>query len=152
MNDNLRAALPGLVPKAIAWAEQTADEISRTGIALDEHGLSIARRVGVIRPELIRIALVDQLPLPSDPELQQAAIATGLFGPHMAGVTLGHSICICRLHNSIRLLSHECRHVHQYERAGSIAAFLPAYLLQIVDFGYADAPFELDARSREIWA
>jgi hypothetical protein len=150
MNENLRAALPGLVPKAIALAEETADEISRTGIALDGYGLSIARRVGVINPELIRIALVEQLPLPSDPELQQAAITTGLLGPHMAGVTLGHSICICRPHNSIRLLSHECRHVHQYEMAGSIAGFLPTYLLQIVDFGYANAPLELDARMHEI--
>jgi len=150
MNENLRTALPGLIPKAIAWAEQTADEISRTGIALDEYGLYIARRVGVIHPELIRIALVDRLPLPSDPNLQQAAITTGLLGPHMAGVTLGHSICVCRPHNSIRLLSHECRHVHQYEKAGSIAAFLPAYLLQIVDFGYPNAPFELDARRHEI--
>src|SRR5260370_9920258 len=97
MNENLRAALPGLVPKAIAWAEQTADKISRTGNALDKYGLSIARRVGVIRPELIRIALVDQLPLPSDPKLQQAAIATRLFGPHMAAVTLRPTRCICLL-------------------------------------------------------
>ena len=150
MNANLRTALPRLVPKAIAWAEQTADDISRTGMALDDYGLSIARRVGVIHPELIRIALVELLPLPFDPELQQAANMTGLLGPHIAGVTLGHSICVCRPHNSIRLLSHECRHVHQYEKAGSIAAFLPAYLLQIVDFGYPNAPFELDARRHEI--
>ena len=152
MNEDLRAALPHLVPKAIAWADQRADEISRAGVALDDYRLSIARRVGVIRPELIRIALVEQLPMPADPELQQAAIATGLLGPHMAGLTLGHSIWICRPHNSIRLLSHECRHVHQYEEAGSIAAFLATYLQQIVDCGYSNAPLELDARRHEIHA
>jgi hypothetical protein len=69
----------------------------------------------VIHPDLIRIALVEQLPLPSDPKLRQAAIATGLL-------------------------------------EGSIAAFLPTYLQQIVDFGYANAPFEVDARRHEISA
>jgi hypothetical protein len=150
MNENLRAALPHLMPKAIAWAEQIAGDISRAGAPLDDYRISIARRVGVVHPELVRIGLVEQLPLPSDPELRQAAITTGLLGPNMIGLTLGHSICICRPHNSIRLLSHECRHVHQYEVAGSIAAFLPTYLQQIVDFGYANAPFEVDARRHEI--
>jgi hypothetical protein len=40
--------------------------------------------------------------------------------------------------------------VHQYERAGSIAAFLPVYLQQIVELGYNNAPFEIDARSHEL--
>ncbi len=42
-----------------------------------------------------------------------------------------------------RLLRHEFRHVHQYEKAGSISAFLPIYLGQI------DAPLEADARAHE---
>jgi hypothetical protein len=49
-----------------------------------------------------------------------------------------------------QLLSHECRHVYQYEAAGSIAAFLPVYIEQIVEFGYDDAPFEQDARHHEL--
>jgi hypothetical protein len=39
--------------------------------------------------------------------------------------------------------------VHQYEEAGSIAAFLATYLEQIVTFTYAHAPLELDARRHE---
>jgi hypothetical protein len=39
--------------------------------------------------------------------------------------------------------------VHQYEAAGSIAAFLPLYLQQIVLYGYERAPFEVDARAHE---
>src|SRR5262245_40623871 len=100
-----------LLPKAIAWAEDWAAVTARTGIPLDERGTTIARLVGVSRPELIRVALVDQLPFPYDPELRQAALATGLLGPNMVGLTLGYGIFICRGHNSIRLLSHECRHV-----------------------------------------
>jgi hypothetical protein len=49
-----------------------------------------------------------------------------------------------------RLVSHECRHVYQYETHGSIAAFLPIYLLQIATVGYVNAPFEQDARAHEL--
>src|SRR5262245_50240299 len=96
MNDDLCAALPHLLPSAVAWAEERAAEVSRTGITLDDHGFMIARRVGVSHPEQVRIALVAQLPFPSDPELRQAALATGLLGPNMAGLTLGYAIFICR--------------------------------------------------------
>jgi hypothetical protein len=67
----------------------------------------------------------------------------------MVGLTLGHSIFICRGHQTRRLLSHELRHVHQYEANGSIAEFLPMYLQQIAEVGYANAPFEIDARAHE---
>ncbi|WP_092353485.1 hypothetical protein [Collimonas sp. OK242] len=153
MTFDLRAALPYLLPKAIAWAEEREAEILRTGIPLNEYDFTIAKRVGIARPERVRVVLVDdQLPLPSDPELQHACVTTGLFGPHMAGITLGHGIYICRPHASIRLLSHECRHVYQYEQAGSIAVFLHAYLHEIADYGYENSPFEIDARVHEIRA
>jgi len=102
-----------------------------------------------MRTELIRVAKVPRLPLPEDPELQQAALATGLLGPDMVGMTFGYGIYICRGHCTIRLLSHEFRHASQYEQAGSIAAFLPTYLQQIVAVGYHNAPFEIDARAHE---
>jgi hypothetical protein len=150
MNFSPIISLQALLPKATAWAEQVAAEICRTGESLNSRELSIAREVGVLQPESIRIALVDILPFPSDPQLLQAASATGLFGPKMTGITLGYGICIRKGHYSIRLLSHECRHVYQYEQAGSIAAFLRDYLQQIVDHGYGNAPLEIDARSHEI--
>lgn len=50
---------------------------------------------------------------------------------------------------SVRLASHECRHVVQYEEAGSIAAFLPGYLKQLADVGYENAPYEIDAKAHE---
>ena len=65
--------------------------------------------------------------------LRAAALQAGLLGPGMVGLTLGHAIFICRGHKTRRLLSHELRHVHQYEQHGSIAAFLPVYLGQIVE-------------------
>jgi hypothetical protein len=148
-NFDLRSALPSLLPGAIAWAEARAREVELNGVALDKAGVAIARMAGVQHPELVRISVVDSLPLPEDPNLRMAALRTGLLGPGMIGLTLGYSILICRGHETVRLLSHELRHVHQYEEHGSIAAFLPVYLQQIAACGYQDAPFEIDARTHE---
>lgn len=150
MTFDFRTALPLLIPKAIAWAESQQSIISRSGQQLNNAQLSIAKKVGVMRPESIRVMEVVSLPLPEDIELQQAALATGLLGPNMVGLTLGHGVYICKGHESVRLLSHEFRHVYQYEQAGSISAFLPVYLQQIVTVGYRNAPFEIDARSNEV--
>lgn len=149
MTFDLRAALPVLVPKAIAWAEAQHSSIAQVGQPLNDVLLALARSVGVVHPELIRVAEVPHLPLPEDPELRRAALVTGLLGPGMVGLTLGYGVYVCHGHGNVRLLSHEFRHVHQYERAGSIAAFLPDYLQQIVTVGYDDAPFEVDARAHE---
>lgn len=149
---NLGDILEQLLPSAIAWAQAQANDVATAGLALNESRLAVARRVGVQYPEKIRIKLVEQLPLPEEPMLKQAAIETGLLGPHMAGLTLGYSILICRGQDTVRLLSHECRHVHQYETLGSIAAFLPVYLQQIATVGYDNAQFEIDARAHEFSA
>lgn len=149
MTFDLRAALPYLAPKAIAWAETQSSQIAHLGQPLNDTLTSVARSVGVLHPEKIRITEVDSLPLPDDPDLKQAALATGLLGSNMVGLTLGYGIYVCRGRGTIQLLSHEFRHVYQYEKAGSIAAFLPVYLQQIVSVGYNSAPFEVDARAHE---
>jgi hypothetical protein len=149
MSFELEALLPVLIPKAITWAEAHCDHISQIGQPLSEVMLAVAKSVGVRCPEQIRIVEVPSLPLPEDPELQQAALATGMLGSRMHGLTLGYGVYVCVGRWDIRLLSHEFRHVYQYEQAGSIAAFLPAYLQQIVTVGYANSPFEIDARMHE---
>jgi len=146
---NLQHALPVLVPKAVQWAETHSRLILGSGRPLSEHQTQVARDVGVTSPELIRMLDVPKLPIPDDPILYQAAVATGMLGPNMVGLTLSHGIYVCQGHCTLRLLSHEFRHVHQYEQAGSITAFLGVYLEQIVTFGYQNAPLEIDARNHE---
>ncbi len=77
-------------------------------------------------------------------------MAVDFLGPQTLGLTLGHSVLVRRGHESTRLLSHEFRHVHQYEQAGSVATFLSVYLKEVLDHGYAAAPLEVDARTHEI--
>ena len=146
----LRAALPLLLPGAIEWAEWQAAEAAANGVTLSDAEIGLARRVGVQRPELIRVAVVDSLPIPQHPVLQQAAILAGLLGPGMVGLTLGHSVFVLRGHDSLRLRSHEFRHVHQYETMGSIDGFLREHLPQVIEVGYHDSPFEKDARAHEV--
>ena len=143
-------AIRSLLPGAITWAEARSDEILGAGAPLSDVGMRLARTVGVECPERIRISTVNSIPLPGDFELRTAALETGLIGPGTAGMTLGYGIYILDGCESHRLISHECRHVYQYEQAGSIKAFLPHYLRQIAEFGYDNAPYELDAREHEI--
>lgn len=146
---DLLSALPQLLGPAITWAEEQSQRVQQEGEQLDAPGLVLAKKVGVESTDRIRIQLVNALPLPEDPALRRAALETGLLGPEMIGLTLGHSIFIVRGHMGPRLLSHECRHVYQYEMYGSIAAFLPTYLEQIATVGYFGAPLEQDARAHE---
>jgi len=147
---DLKAALPYLLLEAIAWADTQAAHCAGSGRPLDDGEAQLARSVGVTRPDRVRVALVDTLPIPRDPALRSAALASGLLGGGTVGLTLGHSVFIRRGHETTRVLSHELRHVYQYEQAGSIAGFLPGYLQQIVEFGYAAAPLEQDARGHEV--
>jgi len=135
MTFDLRAALPLLIPKAIGWAEAQYNAMTQAGQPLNDVLLSVARSVGVLRPELIRVIEVPCLPLPDDPDLKQAALATGLLAPGMVGLTLGHGVCVCHRHGNVRVLSHEFRHVYQYGQAGSIAAFLPSTCSKLLPWG-----------------
>jgi len=149
MSFDLVAALPDLLPRVIAWAEMQSAAVLAQGVALDEVDCALARRVGVSQPERIRVMAGRAIPLPEDPRLRQAAQASGLLGPQTLGLTLGHALLIAPSWRDARLLAHEFRHVYQYEQAGSIAAFLGAYLQEIISVGYGTAPYELDAREYE---
>jgi hypothetical protein len=145
---DLQSVLPKLLAPAVAWAELQSRQVQQEGEGLSPANLVLAKRVGVKQPHQVRIKIVDQLPLPAEPFLRQDALQTGLLGP--GGLTLGHSILVVHGHLGPRLLSHELRHVYQYEAHGSIAGFLPVYLEQIATVGYHDAPFEEDARTHEV--
>ena len=146
---DLAAALPLLLPSAIAWAESECGRALRDGEPLSREERDLALRAGIASPDSVRIRRIDSLPEPPDPALREAARAAGLTDPGMIGLTLGYAVFVRRGHDTRRTLSHELRHVRQYEEAGGIAAFLPVYLRQVVGRGYAAAPLEIDARAHE---
>ena len=141
--------LPSVLPRAIAWANAQSKDILQRGQPLTAAGLKLARAVGVLRPEQIRVLTVAAIPAPEDSELRRIAREENLIGPGTGGLTLGYGVFVVNGQGTARLLSHEFRHVHQYEQAGSIELFLPIYLKQVVEFGYDQAPYEIDARAWE---
>lgn len=147
---DLITLLPKILPLAVDWALKRAAEIRNQGVTLSTEYIKIAKEVGVHKPEEVRILHAKSIPFPEEPLLRQAAINTGMLGPTTRGLTLGHSIYIIDRNENTRLISHELRHVYQYEQFGSIEAFLAEYLKQIVEFGYLDAPLEIDARNHEV--
>ena len=147
---DINALLPVLLPRAINWCEQVSADANAAGSPLRPTAIADARIVGVKQPEKIRVLVVDQIPTPDDRVLATAAAAVGFLRSATAGLTLGHSILVCRGRLSRRLLSHECRHVAQFESRASLAEFLKTYLNEIVATGYDDCSFEVDGRSHEL--
>ncbi|RQR44206.1 MULTISPECIES: hypothetical protein [unclassified Burkholderia] len=146
---DLADILPSALPDAVAWADAQAAHGLAQGVPLTPAQADDARTVGVARPERIRVVVADRLPFPDTPALGAIARDTGLLSPGTIGLTLGHAVFVLRGHDTRRLLTHEFRHVHQYEEAGSIGAFLARYLHEIATVGYHDAPLEADARQYE---
>lgn len=136
-----------LVIKATAWAKAQCDAALESGLPLGADGIKIAHQVGVKAPERVRIQWVTRLPAPTDPVFQPLLEATQIAD--MAGLTLGYAIFLVKEHTDAKLIAHELRHVHQYERLGGIDGFMPIYLAQVAEVGYFNAPLEQDARQYE---
>jgi len=152
-NAALAAQLPLLAPRAVAWARHLAQGAEREGAPLTPELQALARRAGVRAPERVRIVVLDEIPLPEEPLLKAAALKVGLSSSDAAGMTLGPAVFLRRgYEKDIRVLSHELRHVAQYEACGGIAGFLAVHLADLVAFGYEDSPFEVDARAHEVGA
>jgi hypothetical protein len=142
----VRALLPLVTPLVVAWAAWQRARVVRRGRSLSPRQQAIARAVGVTHPERIRLLLVRRIPLPGGKWVARVSDHLGFAGPQVDGLTLGHAIYIRDAALADDLLAHECRHVQQCEAAGSLHAFLAAYLRQVARHGYRQAPFEVDAR------
>ena len=141
--------VPLIVPIATRWVRQQETLILKNGVPLNETQLEDARKVGVENPEKIRLAFVDDIPVPHGRILGPLGRFTGLVSPHTAGITLGFGIYIrAKLRNDRNLIAHECVHVGQYERCGSIENFLRDYLRECLDPGYPWGPMEQEAIHR----
>lgn len=147
---NLKPILPILLPLATRWANKQSQEVQKHGRHLNGKERDIARLVGVSNTDRVKILIVDKIPSPTSRFLQKVSAYTQFSIDNAAGLTLGYSIYLCEKHLSMRLLSHELRHVHQYEQYGSMKAFLKDYLSQVLTYGYLAAPLERDARNHEL--
>ena len=137
-----------LIPKASIWANEQEEKILKTGVSLSEVQINDARSINVKYPEKIRLLSVSQIPLPEDHELKFAAQAIQLITSNTIGLTLRYGIFIRNdFWNNRRLLIHEFMHTVQYERLGGVQQFLNQYLSDCIQYGYSNAPLELEAKN-----
>lgn len=137
-----------LIPLATRWAEEQEALVLQTGCPLSEQGLSDARLMGVAYPEKIRLLRVEMVPAPTDPRFSAIA-ATGLISPETVGMTLRYGIFIrIDCWENRDTIAHECVHTAQYERFGSIEAFLKQYLRECLEIGYLSSSLEQEAIDR----
>ena len=101
-----------LIPLACRWAESQERLIVENGRPLTRSELDVARSMGILRAERIRVLVVNTVPSPEQMQLRLAAQQVGLFGSNTAGMTLRYGIFIQKNgeHDS-RLLAHELGHV-----------------------------------------
>jgi len=129
-----------LLPLAIAWATEQESIVLRQGIGLTDSQLADARKVGVNRPELVRLFPVSSIPQPTDPIL--SAATKPISSPE--GLTVRYGIFIrADCWGKRPLVVHELVHTSQFERLGGFEAFLRPYLLEIPD--YPNGPMEQEA-------
>ncbi len=135
-----------LLPLAAAWAAEQEARILDSGVALTAAQWEHARKVGVVRPERVRIQVVSSVPVPEHPLLREAGEATGLMSNRTVGLALGYGIFVRReFAGDPFLVAHELVHTAQYERLGGIMNFLRQYLHECLNVGYPAAPLEQEA-------
>ena len=146
----LALQVPILAPRVVSWAQEEEANALAHGRPLTPRMRALARSVGVSDPARVRVVVVDHVPLPDEPMLKAAAESLGFTKMNITGLTLGHAIFVRRGRDrDPLLLSHELRHVAQYEAEGGIAPFFARHLVDLVEHGYEDSPFDVDARAHE---
>jgi hypothetical protein len=86
-----------------------------------------------------------EIPLPSDPELRQFVLQSGLSDS--IGIAAGHGTVLKDGHGNRHLIAHELGHVVQYERFRGIEPFLVAYVPEVAFPPYnPNGPMEREAK------
>lgn len=142
----LHLLTPLFLPFACSWIADLQRSALERGLPLNEVERTDAIAIGVQFPDRVRLLRVDRIPLPDNPVVRKAGLATGLLSVQTAGLAAGYGILVHEHHWRERfLVVHELVHVMQCERAGGIRPFLRAYLRQCLQYGYVSAPLEMEA-------
>ena len=138
-----------LFPRALAWFETVEADYCGQGRALTPEEIEVAHRVGVERPEAVRVVVLETFPMPADPELRTEAQRFGYGGPKEGGRTVGYVVMLKpQVAGNPTVLAHELVHVSQADRLGR-EGLLRRYLIEMAVVGYARSPLELEAYEKQ---
>jgi hypothetical protein len=145
-----RVTVQALLPFACAWAKWQERRIRREGVPLPHMLLADARRLGVRRPERVRMLAVKLVPGGMPSWLRTIARPVRLLSPLTSGMSLRYGIFVrSDCWGDRRLLCHELVHTAQYERLGGFWPFLKLYLFECLgEPGYPLGPLEQEAQER----
>jgi len=131
------------------WVTQQEALILAHGDPLPECWIQAAKLVGVTRPERVRVGLVGDFPVYPEPEMRELTEMFAISSDFRicGGKCFGYGIILNRwFSRNVLVLLHELTHTMQCERSGGIASFSQIHLAALRQFGYKDAPFEVEAR------
>ena len=138
------------LPLVSTWVLKQERFILETGVPLTDPQKSDARLAGVLQPDQVRLLSIEQIPLPEYADShwitsadKEMAEVLKLSAPPAAGLALRYGIYIRSDHWGQREpVVHELAHTAQYERLGSVPAFLECYLHECLAIGCTAAPME----------
>ncbi len=118
-----------LLPDACEWVKAQEEFILANGVPLTERQTADAYRAGVKNCSRIRILVVDRVPLPTNPELAEAARSTQIISDKSQAVAIGYGIIMrADRWGDRELLVHNLVHVAQHERSGGLEQWVRDYL------------------------
>jgi len=145
----INSKIAKFLPRVMSWYGKVESDFLAKGRALTREEVQQARALGVMYPEQVRVVVLDNFPLPSDPELQAEAMRYGLGSRAEGGRTMGYLIMLKPwIEGNQTVLTHELVHVSQHDRMGR-EAFLRRYLVEMEMMGYARSPLELEAYQKQ---
>ena len=144
----LRRMLPTIVPLVCDWVASVERDLWNSARPLTDQERAEAVQMGVLKPDSIRVAIVDELPEPSA-ELKLLAEQLRILTPTTNSLTYSHLIVIKRsAPNQDEMVQHGLVHALQIERCGSVRTFLREYFAQCLEYGKENCPMELEVRSK----
>ncbi len=137
-----------VLPPVAWWVWRRERFILRHGRCLTDAEQQAASRIaGVRHVARIRVHAVPHVPMPGWDWMHRLAERMGRSPAVVGGMALRYGICVridCQ--DDPGILLHECVHTGQYERLGSLRAFLHQYLLECLRDGYGNSLLEAEAR------
>ena len=146
---DILAWIDHLFPRALTWFKTVEAEYCGQGRALSLDEIKEAYRLGVAKPEAVRVVILEAFPMPTDRELRAEAQRFGYGGPKEGGRTVGYVIMLKpQVAHNPTVLAHELVHVSQVDRLGR-EGLLRRYLIEMAVVGYACSPLELEAYEKQ---
>ena len=135
-----------LIPKVCEWLEFQENNIISIGRDLTPEELAIAKRIGIKNYDIIRVYESSVVSNPSDIVLNELGKQIGLISTNTSGICFRYGIFIYENASDKKaVLTHELIHTLQYERFGSIKAFITQYLKECLEVGYHQSDLEKEA-------